>query len=481
MTARLYFKTLLSVIAVLAVAMVAVDYFGTRVVRSSHEKNLGKDLAERAGMIAVLLERGMDDATIERVRSMAAVSRARLTVTGPDGTVLFDTEAEARTMENHAARAEFREALAGRDGSSVRRSTTTGVDYLYVAIPFRNGALRLAVPLVEVREQVESIRRQMLGSTAIAFIPALLIAAILARRTAQRLGRIIAYAGELARGNFRARLTQDYGGELGILSRQLNEAGEHLQHAVEQLEREHTELEKLERVRKDFVINVSHELRTPLASIQGYAETLIDGAIEDEVNRLRFLHIIRQNAERLASLTADLLTLSRIELKRQDLHFANHEFADIVTGAIDTVRPVADKKRVRLAERYEVETAFIHCDAEAVHQILINLLDNAIKYTPEGGTITVGARPAAGPGGATMLEIYVKDSGIGIPAEDLPRLFERFYRVDKARSRELGGTGLGLAIVKHLVLAQGGQVRVESAINEGSTFFFTLSSTFTTP
>ena len=139
-------------------------------------------------------------------------------------------------------------------------------------------------------------------------------------------------------------------------------------------------------------------------------------------------------------------------------------------SGVDTVLPIAQKKRLRLELQFSPEVDSVYCDAEAVHQILINLLDNAMKYTPDGGAITVGTRRL----GPQRIEIFVKDSGMGIPAEDVPRLFERFYRVDKARSRELGGTGLGLAIVKHLVLAQGGEVRVESALNEGSTFSFTL-------
>ena len=196
----------------------------------------------------------------------------------------------------------------------------------------------------------------------------------------------------------------------------------------------------------------------------------MDGALEDHANNMRFLAIIRQNAERLASLTADLLTLSRIEMRRQELNFAPYKASELLTEVMDTVFPIARKKQIRLERQFAPEVDSVYCDAEAVHQILINLLDNAMKYTPDGGVITLGTRPY----GAAEVEIFVKDSGVGIPAEDVPRLFERFYRVDKARSRELGGTGLGLAIVKHLVLAQNGEVRVESVLNEGSTFSFTL-------
>jgi two-component system phosphate regulon sensor histidine kinase PhoR len=279
----------------------------------------------------------------------------------------------------------------------------------------------------------------------------------------------MAHAGQLARGNFRARLPQTDSSEFGQLEQRLNETAENLQQTVSQLQHEHSELEKLERIRKDFVINVSHELRTPLASIQGYTETLIDGALADPDHNMRFLGIIRHNAERLARLTEDLLTLSRVEQKRQKFEFDIHSANALIHDAFELVSPIARKNYIELVEERAPEDAVVCCDSEAISQILSNLLDNAIKYTPAGGKITVGAK-AIGP----MVEFFVRDTGAGIPEEDLPRLFERFYRVDKARSRELGGTGLGLSIVKHLVAAHNGATRVESAVQQGSTFYFTL-------
>jgi two-component system, OmpR family, phosphate regulon sensor histidine kinase PhoR len=469
LTARIFFKLLLGAFCVLAVAMVAVDFLVTRIVEGSYRENLTRELADKGHLIATALPEGGDVRSGDRIQRMAREAEGRVTVIRDDGSVRFDSDAEPSKMENHARRAEFVDALAGRQGRAIRQSATTGVNYLYVAVPTADGAVRLAMPLSQVDRQVNEIRRKMLAVTAVAFLPAIVIAAFFARRISKRLGAIIAFAGELAKGNFRARLDTTRSGELGILSLQLTEAGEHLQRAVEQLEREHSELEKLERVRKDFVINVSHELRTPLASIQGYAETLMDGALEDTANNMRFLGIIRQTAERLASLTADLLTLSRIEMRRQELNVAAYKASDLLNEVADTVYPIAQKKQIRIERQFSPEVEMVCCDSEAVHQILINLLDNAMKYTPDGGVITLGTRCRDG-----VVDIFVRDTGVGIPAEDVPRLFERFYRVDKARSRELGGTGLGLAIVKHLVLAQGGEVQVESVLNQGSTFSFTL-------
>ncbi len=475
MTARIFVKLIFGVLCLLIVALSAVDVLASRVAESNYREHLSRELEQKARMLTLLYHAGDSEAAREALEQLSAVDGSRITAIAPDGRVLADTEGDPDRMENHRQRPEVMEALNGRVGQSIRRSPTVGEEFLYVAVPSPQGAMRVAVPMSAMAEQVNSIRKRLLFSTALAFVPAILIAGFFARYVSSRLGRIIDYAGKLAEGNFRARLERPGTDELGILSGKLNETGEKLEKMFEELQREHQELEKLERVRKDFVINVSHELRTPLASIQGYTETLLNGAIEDKQYNVRFLDIIRQNAERLSNLAADLLTLSRIELKTQKFQFASYYVNVLLLDCVDSMRPMADRKEIELHIEYTEEDAEVFCDSKAVHQALGNLMDNAIKYTPEGGGIYVGARPAAGPAGAgRYYEFYVRDTGIGIPAEELPRLFERFYRVDKARSRELGGTGLGLAIVKHLARAHGGDVRVESEMGKGSTFCFTL-------
>lgn len=468
MTARIFLKLLLAVVFLLCVALIAVDFFASRVAESTYLNNLTREMADKGRMFTLSFG---DFASVDqrRLKALAQAAGARVTVIAQDGRVLADSEADTAHMENHRNRPEVMEALRGGVGSSIRHSATIGVNFLYVAVPNPAGALRLAVPLSRIEAQVASIRRKILASAALAFLPAIGIAAFLARRTSRQFASVMQYAGELAKGNFRARLGPAKDREFGLLVQKLNETAEKLEKTVQQLHAEHAQLESLERIRKDFVINVSHELRTPLASIQGYAETLMDGAIHDPAHNMRFLGIIRHNAERLARLTADLLTLSRIELKRQDFHFDYFPLGELLTDAVETLRPIAEKKNITISVEPPASDLEVFCDSEAVSQVLSNLLDNAVKYTPEGGTIVVGGRAAD-----STAEVYVRDSGAGIPEEDLPRLFERFYRVDKARSRELGGTGLGLSIVKHLVAAHHGQVRVDSEIGRGSTFIFTL-------
>ena len=241
-----------------------------------------------------------------------------------------------------------------------------------------------------------------------------------------------------------------------------------------------TELRRLEHIRKDFVANVSHELRTPLTSIKGYVEALLDGGKDDPDTTVRFLDIILKQSDRLNLILEDLLQLSKIEsgqvqFKQEPLHIGS-----VVDRTIAMIKPLADKKQHQLRAEIGADLPLINGDQERLVQVLANLLDNAIKYTSEGGTITVSARrtargtgrPADGP--RDGIELVVTDTGIGIPEKDRPRVFERFYRVDKARSRELGGTGLGLAIVKHIVEGHGGQIRVEGHVPNGSRFVVRL-------
>ncbi len=231
-----------------------------------------------------------------------------------------------------------------------------------------------------------------------------------------------------------------------------------------------TALRQLERVRTEFVANVSHELRTPLTAIQGYLETLLSGALEEPENARRFLEIVLRHSERLGRLLNDLTDLSNIELGKVTLRKEAVRLDELVASVVAIIGPRAARSRVAVTADTPAELPAVAADRDRLVQVLINLVDNAVKYTPEGGAVTVTAR-ATGDG---AVEIAVADTGIGIPAADLPRITERFYRVDKARSRELGGTGLGLAIVKHLVLAHGGELRIESQEQQGTTVRFTL-------
>lgn len=231
-----------------------------------------------------------------------------------------------------------------------------------------------------------------------------------------------------------------------------------------------TQLHRLERVRRDFVANVSHELKTPVTSIVGFVETLLDGALEDRVSAERFLEIIRKQAERLNAIVSDLLSLARLEQETggERAPFEQAALCALLAEALETTRPRAVKKGIDLALECPADRIF-PAQSLLLSQAVVNLVDNAVTYSEPGSRVTVRGTVSAG-----AVTIQVVDEGIGIPREHLPRLFERFYRVDKSRSRSLGGTGLGLAIVKHIAQAHGGTVGVESEPGQGSTFTISL-------
>jgi two-component system, OmpR family, phosphate regulon sensor histidine kinase PhoR len=242
-----------------------------------------------------------------------------------------------------------------------------------------------------------------------------------------------------------------------------------------------TELRRLESIRRDFVANVSHELKTPLSSIKAYAETLRDRALTDPEISQKFLGRIEEQADRLHHLIIDMLMLARIESDHQPFEIVSVDVAEVARACVESQRPAAEAKHITVTvqpSNAAAETgARVRADREGLREILDNLVDNAIKYTPEGGAVTIAWRSEErGMSGEDSFRIIlsVTDTGIGIKPADQERVFERFYRVDKARSRELGGTGLGLSIVKHLAQAFGGKVGVDSTPSSGSTFWFDL-------
>ncbi len=233
--------------------------------------------------------------------------------------------------------------------------------------------------------------------------------------------------------------------------------------------RDITVFQELDKIKTEFVANVSHELRTPLTSIKGFVETLLDGALEEPETGRHFLEIINEETDRLNRLLNDLLSLSGVEAKEPKIQKVPLDLEKIIYHKVSILSPQASEKNLALKVEIERPLPMIEADEDLIGQLMINLIDNAIKYTPEGGRIEIKAASQD-----EKIRVTVSDTGIGIPAESIPRLFERFYRVDKARSREMGGTGLGLAIVKHILEIHGGKIEVKSRVGQGSTFTFHL-------
>jgi len=233
--------------------------------------------------------------------------------------------------------------------------------------------------------------------------------------------------------------------------------------------RDVTQQRQLERMRTEFVANVTHELRTPLTSIRGFAETLLEGALEDPEAARHFVGIIQRESDHLGHLVEDLLDLSRIESGKLKMRKELIRLDTLAAETVGRLKSKADSLGVALAIQIPESLPAISGDPDRLAQVLLNLVDNALKYTPAGGSVTVSAADAG-----TAVSVSVADTGVGIPKADLPRIFERFYRVDKARTRSTGGTGLGLSIVKHIVESHGGSISVVSDVGQGATFTFTL-------
>lgn len=227
-----------------------------------------------------------------------------------------------------------------------------------------------------------------------------------------------------------------------------------------------TRLKKLERVRIDFVANVTHEIRTPLTAILGYLETIRDGAINNPEEARKFIDIILKHAQRLNRLVEDLLTISRIELGEVNFHFEDVSPADVINNVLPVIDPKAKSKRIEIDNLIPEKLPLIRADRDRLTQIFVNILDNAVKFTPEFGKVSISAEETNG-----FVLVGISDTGIGVPKEEIERLGERFYRVDKTRSRDLGGTGLGLSIVKHLMIAHGGKMEIESQLGRGTKVF----------
>ena len=371
---------------------------------------------------------------------------------------------------------EVRAAREAGRGFATRAASPSGEAMRYVAVAAHDGlVLRLGVPLAGIDETLRAMRYRLLVAAVLAIAAAVLLGLAASRVLARPLREMAAAARKIAGGDYTARVAPASPDELGALAEALASMATQLEARIGDLTAERDRLSallaqvrRLEVVRRDFVANVSHELRTPVTAIQGYAETLLSAGA-DAATRERFLTIIHRHAQRLGRLLEDLLKLSAIEAQAPET--AVREPVPLRPLAMLVAQTVDERRRGKeaIVDIDVPEDAIALGDPAGLEQVLENLVDNALKYGPPGVTVRVVAR-RAGDG----VEVAIEDTGPGIAAEHLPRLFERFYRVDPARSRDEGGAGLGLAIVKHLVESMNGSVTAESEIGGGSRFVVTL-------
>jgi two-component system phosphate regulon sensor histidine kinase PhoR len=564
---RVFLKAMAAFVAVIAVATLTLDFSIRRTWESSLHNDIEKLLVQNAQGFALRVQNDHEHSLQQMAVEESKITETRTTIIAHDGVVLADSEADPKTMENHAGRPEVAAALKGSKGAATRLSHTVGVEFLYVAVPSGDKVARLAYPLATFQQHLDAIRGTLLRGTAWALLFALLLAIAVAQSVSSRLRRIVRFAEQVAAGDLSARIAARSGDEIGQVARALDKTARRLEEnfaavresrlqleallnsmtdgviavspemkilwanqaitrivhqtapigspvtelirhpdflvtlraALASRQRESaiaaslvgrrtfsitaeplpeggvvtvlhdiSEIERVEKTRRDFIANVSHELRTPLTSIRGYAETLLDSSDIGNGDVREFLQVIRRNAERMGRLTEDLLVLARVESGEEKLDARPHAAQQLVSEAASSMQEAAKAADMEISVG-TIPEAEVLADSYAIHQVFANLISNALRYAEGGKKVLIGAEEHPG-----SVEFYVQDFGPGIASEHLPRIFERFYRVDKARSRESGGTGLGLAIVKHIVLNHGGTVRVESSVGHGSTFFFSL-------
>jgi two-component system phosphate regulon sensor histidine kinase PhoR len=481
MMRRLQSKITLTYLLLTAVVVAAVGVLSSAKMESYFEEHLVTDLGNRAQVIQYLLrqeEPSSDEDTDARVKELARVGNLRITFIDSTGRVLTDSDVprtEINSVENHISRPEIQQALSNGVGTNTRHSATVGRDFLYLAqrvdASTATGRLshvrfiRLSVHLEDIQKFVNDIRWSIFAVGCIVLLLVVVVSVVVSRRVARPMVAIARGVEEIRAGNLDTRIEIISNDEVGQVARAVNEM-------VGQLKTDITQLKKLERVRSEFLGNVSHELRTPIFSLQGFLETLIDGAVDDpNVNR-DFLQKAYNHASRLNTLLGDLITISQIESGEMKMSFRYFPLAEFLNAVVRDFHPLAERNRVRLTLLSGPSTdADVLGDKERLSVALGNLIENAIKYNKPGGDVTLSFEREDG-----MVRIVVSDTGVGVAREHLPRIFERFYRVDKDRSRDVGGTGLGLAIVKHIVEAHGGSIHVESEVGKGSTFSFTLKT-----
>jgi two-component system, OmpR family, phosphate regulon sensor histidine kinase PhoR len=579
---RLFWQIYPSYLLITIISLVAVTWYASRSTRHFYLEQTTLDLEARARLCQEQMPRyteGIDPGKIDQmVKRMGRTAATRITVILPSGKVVGDSDEDPSTMDNHADRSEFIEALNGNRGTSIRHSRTLEKDLMYVAVPVKRGehmdmVIRTSIPISSIDETLKNIQTKIVfGGLVIAAFAAVL-GLFVSRRITRPIQQIRTWAESIARGQFQIKPSITSSEEIEALSVSLSQMAVELRDRIETVIRQRNEIEamlssmvegvialdmeerlisinqaagrmlgiqlrdmqgrsiqevvrstklyqfvndtlsssepgerdipmasdgelivnchgtllrdaagkqigalivfndvtrlrRLENIRREFVANVSHELKTPITAIKGFVETLRDGAVKNPRDADRFLAIIDKHVARLEAIVEDLLSLSRIEQGAEmgEIQKIDTRISEILRTAVQVCHIRADAKQIRI-EISCPEEIRAKVDPPLIEQAVVNLLDNAIKYSEEGKGVQVDASQ-----GDHEIIVSVRDQGCGIEKKHLGRLFERFYRVDKARSRQVGGTGLGLAITKHIVQAHAGRLTVESTPGKGSVF-----------
>jgi signal transduction histidine kinase len=455
-------------------SVLILNFFVGIKLKDYFEQQTSERLRSNARLVSSLLEQPLIEKDFEGIRekipAIASTLSERITIIDSGGTVVAESERNTGQLDNHFMRLEVTRARESGIGESNRMSDTLGKSMKYVAVAVMSdgtpqGYVRLALPIEDIEDQVQVIYRTVLTGGLVAVVLVLIIGAFITRSIITPITEMTEVAEAISKGDFSKRLKVKSSDELGVLARSLNLMADELRQTI-------SNLKSMDKTRTDFVANVSHELKTPLTSIRGFIETLEDGALEDKANARRFLSIIKKHTNALTNITNDLLKLTELESAETRLEMNPFDMKDLVGEVVSGFSYAAKQKgqTIRVEFRGGDEEGFLlYADRPRIEQVLVNLIDNAIKYSPEGSRIKIISERLK-----YNVKVSVEDNGTGIPDEHTHRVFERFYRVDKARSRAVGGTGLGLAIVKHTVLLHRGEVYITSNLGMGTTVTFTL-------
>ncbi len=389
----------------------------------------------------LLVKEEAQSGQVERLGEEIAGNGMRLTLTDRDGNVVFDSEADQSRMENHGARPEIAEAAATGEGRAVRRSATLSESTFYYAVRLEDGGV------LRVAKDAGSI--YSIFARALPFV-GMVLAILMA------LCMLVAHVLTVKLISPIERLAENLD--------EYNDSGsyEELTPFVRMIQKQHQDIVKNAQMRQEFTANVSHELKTPLTAISGYAELIENGMAEQE-DVVRFAHGIHNSAGRLLTLINDIIRLSELDGTEREWSMERLDLYDLASACVEMLALSAEKHHVTIA-LLGTRESYILGNKQMIEELLYNLCDNAIRYNNEGGSVTVQVCHRRR---GTLL--LVKDTGIGIPKEHQERIFERFYRVDKSRSKSTGGTGLGLAIVKHIVARHGASLELESEAGKGTT------------
>lgn len=474
-------KITLTYVLLAILIAISLSVFTSMRIESYFKERLVDELSRQADLVFFILQ---SDTTYsfsqidKQVRLIGGLEHLRITLIDTQGNVLADSDIplpDLNGVTNHLDRPEVQEAKRYGIGHNIRHSATVDRDFLYMAKLVEKSPkntsfeklqyIRLSVQLKDVQDQINRIRSIVIIVGLGVLLVIVMVSVVVSRRITKPM-KLIAHGVEQIRsGDLDAQLVVSSNDEIGLVSKAINEL-------VQKLKSDIVQLKKLEQVRSQFLGNVSHELRTPIFAVQGYLETLIDGAIDDPSVNRSFLEKAHANLNRLHSLLEDLINISQIESGEMKMSFRYFRLNEFLESVIRDYEQIAVTRNVTLklslSTRSDDE---VFGDKDRLRQVLNNLVSNAISYNRSEGEVVLSSEKIA-----NRIQISVKDTGVGIPPEHISRIFERFYRVDSDRSRALGGTGLGLAIVKHIIEAHGSTVAVESTVGEGSTFRFVLKS-----